>query len=534
MTLLVPEIWAECYLSLVLLRALIFGVFHIAAFFQERISIGFFRCTVFFLILSIIGVLVLNLRRSSQSLGKSLGWGQRVYYLTELNLSLFWSQFGVQGDWINISNPSENWISVVKIGLWISAIVCIIFLSIESVIQSFSMELIFLIGLSVWSLCILLFVDNFLTVYLCLEIQALRSYVLTTGRQQTQSSLEAGFKYFFIGALSSSIFLFGLAYLYQSIGITALDKLRIIFQMFEISTLDVNSKILGGWILVARLFFKLGVGPFHTWVPDVYEGAPRSITAFFSLSPKLAIIVFFLRWFSTNGWLGILSPRYISEYILLLCLSLITLMLGIIGALGQRKLKRLLAYAGVAHLGYILLGYQTNSIIGWRGLLVYITIYGVSRLRVFGRLINRITRYKGKDAERPDLDDWTFSRILGGWWLTVIIFAIFLLAGLPPFGGFIAKWMILNGVVETAFFWSLGFTLLLAALAAVYYLRVIYRWTWNAYRSGSYQIQQWRLFYRLSVLKILLFLFMWNFSFFPQWRIALSEQLISSYFVYRV
>ena len=289
---------------------------------------------------------------------------------------------------------------------------------------------------------------NWLSVYLAIELSTLCFFILIV--RGSGYSAEAGLKYFVLGALSSGLFLFGCALLCGIGGSVYFSYMELLFNSKE-SFSDIYTP-LGYLLIIIALFFKLSVAPFHMWVPDVYEGAPIKTVVLLAIVPKIGI--FFLLF-------SIGLP--ISFFLIGIVFSLLV---GALGALNQTRIKRLLAYSGIGHIGFLLWGLVNGSFESLQASLVYLFIYIIMTICVFS-LILSFNVYKNLLIEFSGL-----SRFLPLFSITLSV-VFFSIAGIPPFAGFLGKWVVLlSGVLSKSFF-IFFFAIFCSVIAGVYYIRVV-------------------------------------------------------------
>ena len=253
-------------------------------------------------------------------------------------------------------------------------------------------EYIVLIMFSTLSMLFIVSSYDLISMYLAIELQSLCFYVLAAFKRNNEFSTEAGLKYFILGALSSGLLLFGESIIYGFTGITNFEELAkfnlwIPIDSNQIATIYAESHgyayiSIGLLFILVAFLFKIAAVPFHMWTPDVYEGAPTSVTAFFAITPKIAILALLLRLCLDTFWDLIQSW----QTIILLC-SLLSMFVGTLGALNQNKIKRLFAYSSIAHVGYLLIGLSTGTIEAIESLLLYIIIYVLATVGAFGILL---------------------------------------------------------------------------------------------------------------------------------------------------
>ena len=306
---------------------------------------------------------------------------------------------------------------------------------------------------------------DLLTMYLGMELMSLALYVMTGLKRSEPRSLEASAKFFVLGAFSSGILLYGISLLYGSTGSTRLPEIA---AAITGQSLD-NPLLLFATILLAVGFgFKLAVVPFHMWTPDVYHGAPTSVTAFMAVASKAASFGAFLRVF-VEGLSGLKANW--SVIFLILCVA--TLLLGNIVALVQTNIKRMLAYSSIAHAGYALIGVvaagQPGESSGIATVLLYLSLYAFMTFGAFA--IVAMLRKGGLEGE--EIEDFTgLARRHPVAALLMLIFMVSL-AGIPPTAGFIGKFYVFMSAVETGMTWLAVVALIFAVISAYYYLRVV-------------------------------------------------------------
>jgi len=311
--------------------------------------------------------------------------------------------------------------------------------------------------------------NNFLSIYLGLELMSLSLYALVALRRDHTQSIEASMKYFILGALASGFLLYGMSMLYGATGtldLTAVDKL--------LSTNGSNHLILvfGLVFVVAGLAFKLGVVPFHMWVPDVYQGAPTPVTLLIAGGPKLAAFAITIR-LLVEG----LITLAIDWQQMLVILAVLSLAIGNLTAIVQTNFKRMLAYSTISHMGFVLLGLLSGVVDGkalhaadaYGSALFYILAYVLTTLASFGAVI--ILSRSGFEADQ--LDDFKGLHKRSPWLAFIVLLIMFSLAGVPPTVGFYAKFAVLNAVIGTGMVWLAVFAVIMSLIGAFYYLRVV-------------------------------------------------------------
>jgi NADH-quinone oxidoreductase subunit N len=303
--------------------------------------------------------------------------------------------------------------------------------------------------------------NDLITLYVGLELQNLALYVVASFNRDSVRSSEAGLKYFVLGALSSGMLLYGASLVYGFAGTTAFEDLTKLLA----GGAPVETGILIGLIfVVVGLAFKVSAVPFHMWTPDVYEGAPTPVSAFFAVAPKLAALALFIRF--------MISPfgPLIDEWRqVIVFLSIASMVLGAVAAIAQENIKRLMAYSSIGHVGYALIGLATGTSEGIRGVLVYLTIYlfmtvgtwaVILCMRRRGRMLEGISDLAGLSQSQPGLA------------LALAIF-MFALSGVPPTAGFFAKLYVFLAAINAQLAWLAVIGVVTSVVSAFYYLRVV-------------------------------------------------------------
>jgi NADH-quinone oxidoreductase subunit N len=303
---------------------------------------------------------------------------------------------------------------------------------------------------------------NFITLYLGLELMSLPIYALVAFRRDLEISTEAGMKYFVLGALASGILLYGLSLIY---GATASLQIDTIGNAIGSATQTHPMILVFGIVfVVAGLAFKLGVVPFHMWLPDVYTGAPNSSTLFIAVAPKIAAFALVIR------LLVEASHGLVAQWQqLIILMAILSMLVGNITAIMQTNFKRLLAYSTIAQGGYILLGFAAASSAGYSAALFYTLIYAITSLGAFGLLV--ILSRKGLSIE--NVDDLKGLSQRNPWLAFLMLLFIFSMAGIPPTAGFFVKLTILQALINAQLTWLAAVAIVFAAVAVYYYLRII-------------------------------------------------------------
>ena len=322
----------------------------------------------------------------------------------------------------------------------------------------FKIEYPILILSSVLGMMVMISSNDLIVFYMGLELQSLALYVLATFDRDQLKSSEAGLKYFVLSALSSGLLLYGCSLIY---GFTGSTNFNVISNQFNTNEYALTFGIV--FILVG-LAFKISAVPFHMWAPDVYEGSPTSVTLFFTMVPKIAALTVFIR-FLYVPFLNLIDQWQM----ILIFLSIASMLFGAIAAIGQKNLKRLIAYSSISHIGYALAGLATGSNEGIQSSVIYITIYIVMNLGFFSCLL-MMKRNNIYYENLDDLSGLSKNHPLLSLSLLVILFS---LAGIPPLAGFFAKFYVFKAVLEQSMYFLAIVGLLSTVVAAFYYLRII-------------------------------------------------------------
>ena len=294
--------------------------------------------------------------------------------------------------------------------------------------------------------------------YLGLELQSLCLYILASFKKDDIKSTEAGLKYFVLSALATGILLYGCSIIYGFTGSTN-------FEVISNSLNNLNpGAVFGIVFIVVGLAFKISAVPFHMWTPDVYEGSPTSVTSFFAVVPKIAAVAVFIR------FMNVPFANAIEQWqIIIIFLSIGSMILGAVAAIGQNNIKRLMAYSSIGHMGYILAGLSTGTTSGTQSALLYLTIYLIMNLGMFG-FIFMMKRENIYYENINDLSGLSKNSPLLSLGFLIILFS---LAGIPPLAGFFAKFYVFMSVIQSEMYFLALIGLITSVISAFYYLRII-------------------------------------------------------------
>ncbi len=314
--------------------------------------------------------------------------------------------------------------------------------------------------------------NNLMSLYMGLELQALSLYALVALRRDHTRSIEAAMKYFILGAMASGMLLFGMSLIYGATG-------------GSLGFTEIANKIAGGHadtqmpilimglvFLVAGVAFKMGVVPFHMWVPDVYQGSPTSVTLMIASAPKIAAFVMIVRLF-----VQALPHLSIDWQQMFAVLAVLSLLVGNLAAIRQRSFKRMLAYSGISHMGFVLLGFLSaragvdpyTTALGVGNAFFYVIVYAITTLAGFGAVL--AMAHVGFEADH--LDDFKGLNQRNPWLAFILLLVMFSMAGIPPMVGFMAKFVVIQGLVSAGLFKLALVAVLFSLIGAFYYLRIV-------------------------------------------------------------
>jgi len=374
-----------------------------------------------------------------------------VFMITYQNTFIF--------DWLTLN---------VKQIILLSSIFCLLISELTIARQQINnFEYFVLILCAILGLMFLVSSYDMISLYLSIELQSLCLYVLSASKKDSSFSTEAGLKYFILGSFSSALLLFGISLLYGCTGTTNFDNFYLMFSEMENTDLILESLIVKAlFCIAAAFFFKIAAAPFHMWSPDVYEGSPTSSTIFFAVIPKIVLFGIFLRIFQTifSGFEDVfLFP--------LIFFSISSVIVGSFIALKQKKLKRLLAYSSINHVGYLLLAFSANSLEGTQALFFYLIVYMLTSLCIWSIFLSLNTSVNEQRSKTlVDLASVSISNPILGF---TAMLALFSLAGVPPLAGFFAKMEIFISALSASLIWASLVAILLSVISSYYYIRLI-------------------------------------------------------------
>ncbi|WP_425407939.1 NADH-quinone oxidoreductase subunit NuoN [Hyphococcus sp.] len=318
-----------------------------------------------------------------------------------------------------------------------------------------------LIVLAAFGMSLMVSATDLISLYMGIETQSLALYILAAFNRDSRRSTEAGLKYFVLGALSSGLLLYGASLVYGFTGTTTFEGIARV----AASTDQNTGLVIGLVFMISGLAFKISAAPFHMWTPDVYEGAPTPVTAFFAAAPKLAAMALFARVLTSS------FPGVVDDWRPVIALIAIASMaVGAFSAIPQTNIKRLMAYSSIGHMGYALIGLAAGTSQGVSSVLIYMAIYIVMTIGTFA-VILMMRRRGGMSENISDLAGLSRTNMPMALILTVLLFS---LAGVPPTAGFFGKWFVFFAAVEADLIWLAVAGVVASAISAFYYLRIVW------------------------------------------------------------
>ena len=414
---------------------------------------------ILLIIYSIIAILIASFLKSNKSYNLIFQATVIIFLISAIILYFtpFETQTNVNG--IFVRDTFSKFFQI----LILLSVSCLLFMSKQYLQKNklFKPEYPILIIFSTLGMMIMISSNNFLLLYLGLEIQSLSLYVVSSFRRDNYKSTEAGLKYFILGSLSSGLMLFGISLIYGSTGSIN----------FEIISSMINYEgffpgIVAGLVfLICGFAFKASAVPFHMWTPDVYEGSPTPVTAFFATVPKLAAVGVLLRvLFDCFG------PIVESWQQVIIIISVLSMFLGSVAAIGQNNIKRLMAYSSIGHIGFVLMGVASGTDKGISAVLIYMVLYIIMNIGVFVFILN-MERNGVAVTTINSLNMYNNVSKSQTLFLTILLFS---LAGIPPLAGFFGKFFIFNAAINAGLSWLAVMGGIASVIAAFYYLRIVY------------------------------------------------------------
>jgi len=318
-----------------------------------------------------------------------------------------------------------------------------------------------LILLATLGMLLMISANNLISLYLGLELQSLSLYVIAAINRDNVRSTEAGLKYFVLGALSSGMLLYGMSLVYGFTGHTDFPAIAGALSAHERSL----GLVFGLVFVLAGIAFKISAVPFHMWTPDVYEGAPTPVTAFLAAAPKVAAMAMMVRIVSEA-----FQPITADWQQIVVFISIASMVLGAFAAIGQRNIKRLMAYSSIGHMGYALVGLAAGTEAGVRGVVLYMLIYMVMTLGTFAVILAMRRKEEGNVELIEDLAGLSATKPMMATVLTILMFS---LAGVPPLAGFFGKYFVFVAAIQAQLYALAVIGVLASVVGAYYYLRIV-------------------------------------------------------------
>tara|TARA_B100001121_G_scaffold261508_1_gene241444 strand:+ start:9 stop:1424 length:1416 start_codon:yes stop_codon:yes gene_type:complete len=387
-----------------------------------------------------------------------------VYYLSILTLLIIFiftlSLFEKNSTSLFLNSYKIDYLSsFMKVLLYLSGIFVMLSSSKYLILnQIFKIEYPILLLSSILGMSIMISSNDLIVFYMGLELQSLALYVLASFKRENPLSAESGLKYFVLSALSSGLLLYGCSLIYGYAGSTN----------FNIISSNINSVnyglTLGIVFILVGLAFKISAVPFHMWAPDVYQGSPTSVTIFFAILPKIAALTVFIR------FLYVPFINLIDQWqVIIIFLSIASMIFGAVAAIGQKNLKRLMAYSSISHMGFALAGLAVGTNEGIQSSIIYMSLYVIMNLSFFSSLFMLKINQKYYET----IDDLSGLSKNHPMLSLAMLVSLFSLAGIPPLAGFFAKFYIFMAVIEQEMYFLAIVGLLSTVIAAFYYLRII-------------------------------------------------------------
>ena len=343
-------------------------------------------------------------------------------------------------------------------------IVALVFVYAKSYLRQFNMFRADFYTLSLFALLgimLLISANSLVMIYLGLELTSLSTYALVAYDRDSSRGSEAAMKYFVLGSMASGMLLYGMSMIYGATGSLNLDTIGAAVSSGKRDDLIL---VFGLVFLVVGLAFKLGVVPFHMWIPDVYEGAPAGVTLFIAAVPKMAAFAMAFRLLQTG-----LGELHADWQQMLAVLSVLSIVLGNVAAIAQTNIKRMLAYSTISHMGFILLGFAPGTGAGYGASMYYVIVYSLMTAAAFATII--LLSSRGVEAEH--LDDFKGLNQRNSWYAAVMAMVMFSMAGVPVFVGFFAKWLVIQATLQAGMLWLAVVAVVFSVVGAFYYLRVV-------------------------------------------------------------
>lgn len=410
-----------------------------------------------------MALLLLGVFQEGKEAGQAekLVWGLSILVMALATFFLI-KDWGVNTTLFNDSFVINDFTRLLKILVLIGGIITI-YMSISYLIDTdmFKSEYMVLMLFALLGMMMMISANDLIAMYLGLEVQSLALYVMAAFRRDNVRSSESGMKYFVLGALSSGMLLYGCSMVYGFSGSIYFSEIA--KTAMTDGTVSVGM-VIGLVFILAGLAFKVSAVPFHMWTPDVYEGAPTPVTAFFAACPKIAAMGILVRIIYEA------FPELTTQWNqIIVFISIASMLLGAFGAIGQTNIKRLMAYSSIGNMGFALVGLAAGNKEGVEGVLIYLMIYLVMTVGVFACILS-MRRNEKMVVEIDDLKGLSQNNLPAAFMLALLMFS---LAGIPPLAGFFAKFYVFMAAVKADMFILAVVGVLSSVVGAFYYLRII-------------------------------------------------------------
>jgi NADH-quinone oxidoreductase subunit N len=431
-----------------------------------EILIPEFFLTTILLILLLFGVFYKN-NQNNQKILIIKNLNTIIIYLLLILLILTSNIYNISNNVMNGVLVINNFTQFIKIILIICTIICFLIQQkyiIQQKINSYEINILMLISLL--GLMLLISSNHFITLYLAIELQSLSFYILTASQKKSILSVEGALKYFILGSIASGFILFGSSILYVITGSLNFNNIFLLLSNVNyIENINLLLGILYGLIfIIIGILFKIGAAPFHFWLPDVYEGAPNNITSFFAIVPKIAFIGILIRFFFDIFYH---ISFFFETFFYIIALS--SMLIGSLAALQQKKIKRLLAYSSISHIGFILIGFTSNMLNNIPYILLYIIIYIIMSINLWTSYLSLNINHKPVKYLTDLSSIFTINKLIA----IIIILNVFSLAGIPPLAGFFSKLFIFFSAIKNNYFSIVFFAVIISIISSFYYLKII-------------------------------------------------------------
>lgn len=446
-------------------------------------------------------VIIDNILNKKISLIKNSGYiSIYILFLTSiLNNNLKLSDFNIFFESLKI-----NEVIIILKNFLIVIVICIIFISFSYLKHEniYIYEFYILLNFVLLGLFIIISSNDLLIMYIGIELLSLSFYLLTSLKIYSNFSTEAGLKYFILGAFSSGLLLYGSSLIYGSLGSINFSDIDLILIDFDVNFFELESLLIGFIFIIVAILFKLGAAPFHMWLPDVYEGSPTIVTLIFSILPKISIFFLF---YNLNLIFFNLNIYFFKD--LLFYVSLLSIIIGSLGALYQTKIKRLLAYSAINHIGFLLISFLTFTYSSIFSLFFYFFVYILISINIF--VVILVLRKYNNNLKLKKINE--FVLIFKSYPLLAINLALILfsVAGIPPLVGFYSKLYIFVSALNSELYLLVLIAALFSVISCMYYIRLIKLMFFKKF-------EYWALFIKINKFEsyILSIIFVFNLFFF--------------------